>query len=163
MAIPKLTEESINKAIDFIDDHGIPSHNQSTVYQFVINGKKYPPKYVIGVANHFANGEEIHTQGYNAVEAKSYFESQGYMIEMKQEKYELTITSDCVVSTDDRFTIDYLDVGDNYRPIDAYFQNAAGDIVHRNKNAIIMDEGSENALSVKRRMYWHRLRNMSWL
>lgn len=39
--------------------------------------KRNAPKYVIGVANHIVNGEEIHTQEYNAVEAKSYFESQG--------------------------------------------------------------------------------------
>ena len=108
MAIPKLTEESINEALKYIDEHGVPGHNESTVYVLVVDGKKYPPKYVIGVANHIVNGEEITTQGYNAVEAKSYLESRGYTIEMKQEKYELTITADSVVSTDERFTMDNL-------------------------------------------------------
>ena len=59
-----------------------------------------------------ANGKEISTQGYNAVEARSYLESRGYTIEMKQEKYELTITADFVVSTDERFTMDNLGLGD---------------------------------------------------
>ncbi len=141
MAIPKLTEESIKQAIDYIDEHGVPVQNQSTVYELVIGGKKYPPKYVIGVANHLANGGEVNTQGYNAVEAKNYFESRGFQIEMKQEKYELTITADGVVSTDDRFTMDNLSAGDNFKPIDVYFQNAAGENVYRNRNK------SENKIS----------------
>ena len=32
MAIPKLTEESINEALKYIDEHGVPGHNESTVY-----------------------------------------------------------------------------------------------------------------------------------
>lgn len=84
MSIPKLTEQSIIEALKYIDEHGVPWHNESTVYELVVNEKKYPPKYVIGVANHFANGEEISTQGYNAIEAKSFFESRGYTIEVKQ-------------------------------------------------------------------------------
>ena len=134
MAIPKITEDNIKDALKYIDAHGVPFHNESTVYTLVVDGKKYPPKYVIGVANHIANGEEIHTQGYNAVEAKSYFESRGYTIEMKQEKYEITITADSVVSTDDRFTMDNLDLGDSYKPIDAYFIKEGEEVVRRNRN-----------------------------
>ena len=100
----------------------------------VADGKKYPPKYVIDVANHIANGKEISTQEYNAVEAKSYLESRGCTIEMKQEKYEITITADSVVSTDDRFTMDYLEAGDNYKPIDAYFMKSGEEIIRRNRN-----------------------------
>ncbi|WP_242830907.1 McrB family protein [Butyrivibrio fibrisolvens] len=134
MAIPKLTEQSIAEALKYIDEHGVPWQNESTVYELVVNGKKYPPKYVVGVANHFANGEEISTQGYNAVEAKSFFESRGYTIEVKQEKYEITVTADSVVSTDDRFTMDYLDAGDNYKPIDAYFVKNGSETIRRNRN-----------------------------
>ena len=100
----------------------------------VAEGKKYPPKYVIDVANHIANGKEISTQEYNAVEAKSYLESRGCTIEMKQEKYEITITANSVVSTDDRFNMDYLEAGDNYKPIDAYFMKRGEEIIRRNRN-----------------------------
>lgn len=51
-----------------------------------------------------------------------------------QVKYELEIDADSIVSTDDRFTMDNLDLGDNYKPIDAYFQRADGDIIRRNRN-----------------------------
>ena len=63
------------------------------------------------------------------------------MIETKQEKYELTITADEVVSTDERFTMDNLSLGDNYKPIDAYFQSAEGEIIKRKRNK------SENRIS----------------
>ena len=94
-------------------------------------GKQYPPKYVIAVANHIANGVDIVTDGYNAVEAKNYFETRGYNIESKQEKLELTISAEKLVSTDTRFTIDNLYFGDNYRPIDAYFVKADGENITR--------------------------------
>ena len=135
MAIPKIDEQSIAAAIEYIDVHGVPDRNKSTQYVLVTeDGKQYPPKYVIAVANHLANGSDIVTDGFNAVEAKNYFETRGYNIESKQEKFELTITATEVVSTDDRFTMDNLGLGDNYRPIDAYFVPAEGDAIRRKYN-----------------------------
>lgn len=43
---------------------------------------------------------------------------------IKQEKFELTITADGVTSTDERFTMDNLSLGDHYEPLDVYFQKA---------------------------------------
>ena len=54
--------------------------------------------------------------------------------DLKQIKYELEIAAESVTSTDDRFTMDNLDLGDNYKPIDAYFQKADGEIIRRNRN-----------------------------
>ena len=142
MAIPKISEQNIKDAINYIDENGIPDQNKSTKYELVISdGKKYPPKYVIAVAAKLATGEEVSPNAYNAVEAVNYFEARGYMIETKQEKYELTITVDGVVSSDERFTMDDLGLGDNYVPIDAYFQTADGQIIKRKRNK------SENRIS----------------
>lgn len=80
------------------------------------------------------NIAEIVTDGYNTVEAKNYFEANGHKVELKQEKFELTITAEDIVSTDDRFTMDNLYFGDNYRPIDAYFVSAEGEMVRRKYN-----------------------------
>ena len=135
MAIPKIDEQSITAAIEYIDKHGIPDRNKSTQYILVTkDGKQYPPKYVIAVADHLANGTDIVTDGFNAVEAKNYFETRGYNIKLKQEKFKLTITATEVTSTDDRFTMDNLVLGDNYRPIDAFFAPAEGDVVRRKYN-----------------------------
>ena len=135
MAIPKFSEDFIQKAFQYIDENGIPDQNKSTKYELVtVDGKKYPPKYVISVAAKLALGSDAQIDQFNAVEAKSYFETRGYMIDTKQEKYELTITAESIVSTDDRFTMDDLYLGDKYKPIDAYFMRQGMEVIHRKRN-----------------------------
>ncbi len=142
MAIPKISEQNILDAFKYIDEHGVPSKNKSTVYELVsADGKKYPPKYVIAVAANLATGREIKTDDFNADEAKNFFESRGYKIESAQTKYEMIITADGITSTDERFTMDDLGLGDNYKPIDFYFVKADGEIIRR-----IRDK-SENRIS----------------
>ena len=132
MAIPKLKEQDIIDALKYIDENGVPSQNQSTKYELVTEeGKKYPPKYVIAVAAHLATGGDISTDGFNAVEAKSYLQGKGYNIEIKQEKFELVISSESVTSTDERFTMDNLSLGDNYKPLGAFFKKANGEEIKR--------------------------------
>ena len=133
MAIPKLKRQDILNALKFIDENGVPEHNTSVKYVLVSeNGKKYPPKYVVAVADHLANSTDISTESFNSVDAKDYLENMGFVIEEKQqEKYMLIITAESVSSTDERFTMDNLSLGDNYKPLDAYFQKANGEIIRR--------------------------------
>ena len=57
MAIPKIKEQDIIAALKYIDENGVPFHNQSTKYELVTeDGRKYPPKYVVAVARHLASG-----------------------------------------------------------------------------------------------------------
>lgn len=51
-----------------------------------------------------------------------------------QEKYELTITADNLISTDTRFDRDNLNLGDKYEPIDAYFVSANNEKIYRQRN-----------------------------
>ena len=133
MAIPKVSREDILKALEFIDENGVPYHNQSMRY-FLLgeNGKFYPPKYVIAVANHLANAVAIDTSGYNAIEAKNYLKNKGFTITGNQEKYELTIMAEQVTSTDECFDKDSLGLGDNFVPLGVYFQGANGQTIKRN-------------------------------
>ncbi len=132
MALPKVKEKDIVEALKYIDEKGVPAQNKSTKYELLTeNGRKYPPKYVIAVADHIANGAIISTDSFNAVEAKNYLQSLGFIIESKQVKYELTITADKIISTDERFTMDNLSLGDNYRPLDAYFKKSNETIIRR--------------------------------
>ena len=55
-------------------------------------------------------------------------------MEKEQKKYELTITAESVISTDDRFSMDNLGMGDEYKPLDVYFMRASGEIVRRHYN-----------------------------
>lgn len=132
MAVPKVDGQFIAEAIKYIDENGVPWHNMSTKYELVWeNGNTYPPKYVIAVANHLQNGAEIDVSGYNAVEAKNYLTAKGYEIQIKQTKYEITITSESVTSTDDSFTMDNISAGDVFKPLDASFVSADGTIIKR--------------------------------
>ena len=56
------------------------------------------------------------------------------MIETKQEKFELTITAEQVTCTDDKFTMDHIALGDNYKPLDTYFKSASGEVIRRKYN-----------------------------
>lgn len=49
----------------------------------------------------------------------------------KQEKYELIITANDVTSSDDRFTMNNLALGDNYKPLDVYFIKNSGEEIKR--------------------------------
>lgn len=49
----------------------------------------------------------------------------------EQEKFELVITAESVDSTDERFTMDNLSLGDNYKPLGAYFKKANGKEIKR--------------------------------
>lgn len=135
MAIPNISNQNIIDALMFIDENGVPDKNKSTQYLLITeDGKQYPPKYVIAVANFLANGGEITTEGYNAGEAKNYFKTRGYVVEERQEKFELTITATDVSSSDERFDMDNLGAGDGYKPLEAYFKKADGSIIQRKYN-----------------------------
>lgn len=51
----------------------------------------------------------------------------------QQDSFLLSITADKVESTDEEFTMDNLSLGDNFKPIDVYFQAADGNTVSRNR------------------------------
>lgn len=132
MAIPKITRTDVLDALEFINQNGVPDHNTSTKYNLVSDeGKKYPPKYVVAVADHLANGNEIKTDGFVSVEAKRCLEGLGFNIETVQIKFEMKITADKITSTDTRFSIDELNKGDNYKPLDVYLQRQNGEIIRR--------------------------------
>jgi len=132
MAVPNINKQNIIDALRYIDENGVPFHNQSTQYDLVTeDGKKYPPKYVIAVADHLANGNEISVETIHGREVRKFLQEFGFQIETRLEKYTLTISADSVVSTDERFTTEHLK-GDNYKVLDAYFQSATGEIVKRN-------------------------------
>lgn len=147
MAIPSnLSKQNIIEAIPYIDEHGIPDKHQSVKYDFVADsGKRYPPKYIVAVAHHLATGVDITTDTFNAIDAKNFLEKLGFkietrqkesgvVVESKQEKFELIITADDVTSTDVRFTMNDLGLGDKYQPLDLYFKGTDGEIIRRKRN-----------------------------
>ena len=131
MAIPELNKQNILDALQYIDENGVPEHNQSMKYELIKDGKHYPPKYVAAVAAHLATGAAITTEGFHSTEANKCLQALGFQVETKQEKFQLTISADRVVSTDPQFTMDDLNLGNRYQPLDVYFQKADGTTVRR--------------------------------
>ena len=134
MAIPKLNRQDIVEALTYIDVNGVPSVHQSVRYELVgENGKKYPPKYVIAVANHLANGGEISTATFHGTEARVFLQQQGFRVDVKPQTYQLTITAEGITSTDEEFSMEELGLGDYYRPLEVYFQRADGRRITRKR------------------------------
>ncbi|WP_225047648.1 McrB family protein [Lacticaseibacillus kribbianus] len=53
------------------------------------------------------------------------------MSELSQKNFTLTITAEKTVSTDSRFTMANLSLGDNYKPLDVYYKPNEGEIEYR--------------------------------
>lgn len=84
--IPKgLTSVHFKSAAKEIDRDGVPNERASVHYDLVLDGKKYPPKYVISIAAKYLDGEEWSSDNFNAVEAKNYFVSRGYRVTDRRE------------------------------------------------------------------------------
>ena len=58
--IPKnITQNHISRAVSEVRRNGIPKSRRSTKFHMLYQGRRYPPKYVVSLANRFANGREL--------------------------------------------------------------------------------------------------------
>ena len=80
--IPKnLTRQDILQAIKKVDANGIPLDRHSTKWSVLHDGKHYPPKYLVSIANIFRNGEEWHQSKFSGgPETNQFLESLGFEI-----------------------------------------------------------------------------------
>lgn len=65
MIPPNIEREHIIEAVREIDSEGVPASRGSKKFLLEFEGKRYPPKYVISLANNFANGEELDSSMFN--------------------------------------------------------------------------------------------------
>ena len=80
MIPPGLDRKHFLQAAAQIDRQGVPVHRRSVHYDLVLDGKRYPPKYVISLATKYAMGIEHPPSDFNAVEAKNYFLAREYKV-----------------------------------------------------------------------------------
>jgi predicted HNH restriction endonuclease len=97
--IPKiLTEQHFRQAAKQIDEkveQGVmPRDRRSVHYDLIIDGKRYPPKYVISLATRIATGLEYPAADFNAVEAKNYFSSRDYQVIDRRKEAEESIADE---------------------------------------------------------------------
>lgn len=79
----------------------------------------------------------------------------------KQEKYELTITDSDVKSTDKRFTMDNLELGDNYKPLEVYFINSNGEKIIRNYKKGERRKSNQTLPKIAFQLYEREIINLS--
>ncbi len=120
-----IQKEHIEKAIEEIDKDGIRKGRHSSTYDLIYNGKSYPPKLIISIANKYANGSELDPNSFGGgkdTEAFKLLESNGFTIKEKSE----TLTNDeikkgiqllCETSTE----------------VDGYYQNDENIVAALNK------------------------------
>ena len=82
MAIPKnLTYDDIVNALQYIDKNGVPPQNESKTHSLILeNGKNYPPKYAIAVADYLVNGNDISTRDFISTEAVRVLRNLGFTV-----------------------------------------------------------------------------------
>lgn len=99
MSIPEnISKSHIESAIDEIKNSKIPPERLSYKYYLVENDVKLPPKYVICIANKYANNHELKGNEFNAVQAKSYLKKMGFNI-IEKNKDSVNIWFVCQGST----------------------------------------------------------------
>ena len=75
-----LEEKHFLEAASHIDREGVPFPRRSVHYDLVLGGNRYPPKYIISLANRFASGIDYPSNKFNAVEAVNYFRVHKYQV-----------------------------------------------------------------------------------
>jgi len=87
MPIPdNINAKHVIKAIAKIDTDGVPGNRKSVKYFLRNGGRLYPPKYVISIANYFANGEPLSADPkvFNTYQAQNYLESMDFEVTIKK-------------------------------------------------------------------------------
>jgi 5-methylcytosine-specific restriction protein B len=88
MSIPtNISKEHIERAIKEIDLSKIPNERLSYNYFLKVGTKMLPPKYILSMANKYANNEELLSRDFQAVDAKAFFKKLGFEIVEKQIDY----------------------------------------------------------------------------
>ena len=120
----------VDEAITYINENSYPPANKSQKYDLIVNGQKYPPKYVIAVARSIANQNNIISiNDFYTNDANKHLKRLGFLVSPKNDnfpQFELTITTETITSTEKDFTEDQLVVGKGYKGVDAYFENLKG-------------------------------------
>ncbi|OPY31124.1 MAG: hypothetical protein A4E32_02109 [Methanomassiliicoccales archaeon PtaU1.Bin124] len=85
MLIPmNITSQHVVSALNWIDKGGIPLDRRSRQWDLLYDGKRYPPKYVISVANRYANRHELSPDEFTIHQARPYLKRLGFKIVPKR-------------------------------------------------------------------------------
>src|SRR3989339_945689 len=80
--IPRdITRGHILKAIEEIKRRGVPEGRSSRKFLLKFDGREYPPKYIISLANKYACGHELDSEEFSGgKESNEFLKSRGFSI-----------------------------------------------------------------------------------
>jgi len=79
--IPKnIRREHVLKAIEEVKRIGVPKGRGSKKFLIEFNGNYYPPKYIISLANKYANGEKLNSSEFSGAESNDFLKALGFQI-----------------------------------------------------------------------------------
>lgn len=88
LIIPKnINQAHVIKAIREIDKNGVPKGRKSKKFQLFYYGKYYPPKYIISLANRYANGVELEPLEFSGgQETNNFLKKLGFEVEFQSSR-----------------------------------------------------------------------------
>lgn len=76
-----ISKRDVLKAIEKVRSDGVPKRRNSRKYLLIYQDKSYPPKYIVGLANWFANGVELDPEDYSGgLETNRFLTELGFEI-----------------------------------------------------------------------------------
>ena len=75
-----ITKDHIKRAISEVKTSEIPAARKEKHYQLMYESSALPPKYIISLANKYANGNELSSFEFNAIEAKNFLLKLGFEV-----------------------------------------------------------------------------------
>jgi 5-methylcytosine-specific restriction protein A len=115
MTIPKnINRTHIIEAINRIHIEGVPENREATKYELAFNNTTYPPKYVISLANKYANGDTLLSSEFSGgEEANDFLKSRGFLVQEKKQNQNSSASGNLEI----QFHRDMLNIYENARKI----------------------------------------------
>lgn len=96
-----IKRDHIIKAIEYVDTNGIRLRRKAKKYYLVHKGKKYPPKFLVSIANKFVNGEELDSHLFSCGKGTNTFlNERGFEIKkfISNEKTQLSVSKSIIIA-----------------------------------------------------------------
>jgi len=173
-----ITESHIVKAIQRINRHGVPQHREAKDYFLIYARRSYPAKYVVGIANLFANGKELDPESFSGgKETNKFLQSLGFDISSSKFKIpfkiarvvlEFPITPSKLKNAKNKWTLLAKTIWSQYKKEKGIFYKRLEQIalfcLKKNTNALILPaytllHESRNEL----KKYFSTLQDINWV
>jgi len=73
MVPDQIDRQHVISALDRLRRVGVPSRRESTKFDLLCEGERFPPKYTLGLAAEEATGEELDPESYGAGTRRTLF------------------------------------------------------------------------------------------